>query len=332
MICFSHNPTGWDLEAGAPVPGGMSATHIDPVTAWLPGDTWCATGKPLANPDVVNVWYTFRRVYFPHERPMRRRREAAAKAHVFAGHGIADKNWRNPDKVARFGFVASTGPTWTARYVDGGIDRARILEVGYPKLDPILTDTVPSPWPPRDGRIRVLWAPTHGGGGETHIHRDPRPGRTSASTHWRHADVLAPLHPDRFDVRAALHPRHRPDRRATLAEYVGADVVIADGGSTIYEAWAVGLPVVFPTWLVGERNLGRAAMEADIYHGRVGRHAARPADLPHLVTAAAADGITRDEEKFLEPVWPRALRDGESGRRFADALAAINDGQTPSGC
>jgi len=43
----------------------------------------------------------------------------------------------------------------------------------------------------------------------------------------------------------------------TMQPLVDADVVIADAGSTIYEAWALGKPVIFPDWL----GKGRSAKE-----------------------------------------------------------------------
>src|SRR5690606_25390294 len=133
---------------------------------------------------------------------------------------------------------------------------------------------------PKDGRIRVVWAPTHGGGGEPlRPAQAPSDAPTSPCSTWgRRDEVLGALPESEFDVIEAPHPRHRQDGKSTLAEYVDADVVIADGGSTIYEAWALDLPVVFCDWLTAAGNINRflragGSLEAQIYRERIGRHA-----------------------------------------------------------
>src|SRR5690606_8972077 len=104
---------------------------------------------------------------------------------------------------------------------------------------------------PRDDRIRVLYAPTHGGGGEMSHWDDTEPTtRAATRTSWWHKDtILNHLDPDVFDVVACPHPRYRPDHKATLREYIGADAVIADGGSTMWEAMILGIPLVAPSWI-----------------------------------------------------------------------------------
>lgn len=313
MICFAYNPTSW---ADGPIPGGMADCHIRPVTEHLPDDTYVLTDKP--QPDAVNVLYTHLRTYGLTQDP--------GVHTVFAGHGIADKGWRNPNRVSRHGHILSTGPHWTTKYVEGGIDRDRVLEVGYPKLDPIFQGRIKSPWPKRT-KPRALWAPTHGGGGEGNAWNRPAGGRPSASSHWQDQKIVPALEP--FETIICPHPRHREDKRSTLSEYVGADVVIADGGSTIYEAWALGIPVVFPTWLTGRSNTRKSARkggttEGLVYDQKVGRHATGPNDLARLIEEAAADGITAAEVEFMEPILPTALRDGAAGRRFAEALTLID--------
>ena len=105
--------------------------------------------------------------------------------------------------------------------------------------------------------------------------------------------------------------------------------MIADGGSTIYEAWALDLPVVFPSWLVGHYNAAnRATFEADVYNGQIGRHASAAHRLPELVAEAAADGITGHEQDFVESILPRRYR-GCSGRLHAEALDDLAAGQPP---
>lgn len=323
MIHFAANPTGWSRTDRALVPGGMAACHIDPVTRHLPDGAYTLGCLPTDDDGVLNVLYTHWATY---QSQIRRHARLHRGPSVFAGHGIADKGWRNPAKVgADYDHVVSSGPRWTARYLDGGIERHRVHEIGYPKLDPIFRGEVACPWPARDGRVRVVWAPTHGGGGEKGAHRDPHAGRPSPSTQWEAEAIVGALPSSEFHVVAALHPRHRPDKRATLAEFVGADVVIADGGSTMWEAWALDLPVVFPAWLCAEANLARHTWESEVYRDRIGRHARYPSALARLAAEAAADGITGAEQDAVEEVLPRGHR-GRGGEMFAEVLASLDVG------
>ncbi|MDZ7732203.1 MAG: hypothetical protein U5R31_03045 [Acidimicrobiia bacterium] len=322
QIVFAHNPTGWG-DDGAPIPGGMSDAHIEPVRRQLVPGSYVEVDSPMSG-EVVNVYYTHRRNYGAN-------RERGWRS-VFAGHGLADKAWRNAGRVRDYDFVVTSGPAWTQRLVTGGYPGAHLLEVGYPKLDPIFNGEIDSPWPERDGRIRVLWAPTHGGGGERYRRSSTPPATAGArrTMHWRRDEVIDALPESECVVMAAPHPRHRSDGRSTLAEYVGADVVIADGGSTIYEAWALGLPVVFASWITAEAHLTRrvTSFEADIYRHQVGRHAGSAEELPGLVASAAGAGISEVEAMFIEPILPASLR-GRGAMLLADALTAIAGGHAP---
>lgn len=318
MLNFAYNPTSWD---DGPIPGGMADRLIRPILPHL-DIPHLFTGCP--QPGHVNVHYTFRHTYGLDQPP-------ANETSVFVSHGIADKAWRNQRKVQVFDWVFVSGPAWTRRMVLDGYKPDRVCEVGYTKLDPIFNGNIPSTWGERDGRIRVVYAPTHGGGGEKFANSTVPPGTgPRRTTHWDQNLILSLLPADVFDVRLALHPRHRPDKRATLEEYVGADVVIADGGSTIYEAWALDLPVVFPSWLTAHANLQKSTpaqptFEGQIYSERIGYHADYPAVLPERVEEAAQRGIGQTEQTFIDQILPREYR-GVSGRMHAEALSDISRG------
>lgn len=321
LIAFVMNPTSWNNETGAPWPGGMADRLVQPVLEHLDPSEYRVVRMPLEG-DVVNVYYTHRGVQGVKDEPGARS--------VFVSHGIADKNWRNADRMgARFDFVFVSGPAWTLKLVNGGQDPATICEVGYAKLDPLVTA---ERLPRRDARIRVLWAPTHGGGGE-HEKREGGAPRRRVSSHWSRQQLLDLLPAERFDVREAPHPRHRPDKRATFDEYLDCDVVVADGGSTIYEAWALGLPVVFPTWLTGTANQLRArrrhTFESELYERRIGYHALRPDAFAAQVERAARNGLTIDEADFVDPILPASTL-GSAGRLHAEELRAIAAGGRPA--
>ena len=221
---------------------------------------------------------------------------------VFMSHGIADKNWRTPDKLYGFSHVCVSGPGWRDRYIQWGLHPDRLLMVGYPKLDVLF------PAPEGEG---VLWAPTHAG---THSYPSSYYGIEATLPHLS------------FDVKVAPHPRNRPVKATTLGELSDARVVIADCGSTVYEAWALGKPVVFPDWLVERKVMARwpGSYEAQIYDNRIGRHAKNEKELDRLVKEALDDGITKAEEQFIEKILPREFR-GVSGKMAAEALAGVPD-------
>ena len=58
-----------------------------------------------------------------------------------------------------------------------------------------------------------------------------------------------------------LHPRDRQGDKAILgAELLDCDVLITDVSSAMFEAWALGKPVIFPRWLMQDKveQIGRA--------------------------------------------------------------------------
>lgn len=315
-IHFASNATGWDDTTGALIPDGMIDRFIAPICELLPAYT--VGRQPI--PRALNVYLATRGRYRYGHREI-------GRTGVMISHGIADKEYRNAIKMRSYAHVVVPGPAFTERLVHTGLPKDKIHELGYPKLDPIFQGRIPAP--KRDSRIRVVWAPTHGGGGERFMGYKgiPPTAGAGATTWWRSNEFLPLLNPDRFDVVHAPHPRHRPDRRATLEEYVGADVVIADGGSTIYEAWALGLPVVFPRWITADRICTRGdgnTLEGQIYRRRLGWHADTPAELVDMVAAAPAEGRGDGVREFIDDILPPAHR-GHGGKLHAEFLLTLAD-------
>jgi len=312
-VNFCYNPTGWDNSRGRPVPGGMTDCLVQPILPHLE-TPFVLSNQPQQG--MVNVYYSHRRKYGVSGRLF-------AERAVFVSHGIGDKNWRNGSRVSKhFDYIFVSGPAWTTKMIAERVPSTQIVEVGYAKLDPVAQGSLLRP--PLSPQVRVVYAPTHGGGGE-HSHGmpgDPTSQASRLSSHHSRSSVLELLNDDRLNVVEALHPRHRPDGRSTLSEYVDADVVIADGGSTIYEAMALGIPVVFPDWLVADAHRHNTTFEGDVYRQQIGRHVHHPDKLVDAVLNAASQGITPAERRFVEEILPAAYI-GESGRMHAEALDDI---------
>jgi hypothetical protein len=320
VIVLCANDTSWDHDRDRLIPGGQGHRYLWPIFGALPEGRAIICRQP--RPGAVNVYMNHRDRY---NRDAYRRERTS----VLISHGIASKTYRSGTKARSYRHIVVPGPALYAEVLDSGVPAGKVHQLGYPKLDPIHRGEVASPWPERDGRVRVLWAPTHGGGSERYPDGNPEAPGAAATTWWHRGELLGLLDPVRHLVMEAPHPRHHPRKQATLAQYVGADVVIGDGGSTMYEAWCLGLPVVLPDWLVAERNLGRAGgvtLEARVYRDQVGWHVHDRREFAATVDAAAGSGISPAEVEFAAEVLPPEFR-GHGGKLHAEFLLSLDRGR-----
>jgi len=230
--------------------------------------------------------------------------EVFPKADVFMSHGLADKNWRNADKMTNYGHILVSGPAWKKKLITLGTPPDKISVVGYPLLD-VVWNTARAP------RF-LVWAPTHGATSNV----------TSAD---RLSEELLARLQDLFPFLTVLHPV----ASGCLFRDVlpSARVVIADSGSTLYEAWAFGIPVVFPDWLVKEAVLKKwpGSFEAIIYERGLGWHANSEEELIDLIREVWTTGkLGTGVEEFMEGILPSELR-GRSGAVAARELMRLRD-------
>lgn len=246
---------------------------------------------------------------------------------VLMSHGVADKNYflRKDDDGERISnrlahlFVPGE---WLKRRLlkrkDLEVGAERIHVVGWPRLDILLATQQAMPVvPPRapGARPKVLWAPTH-----DYAQRGEENDSTSS---YPELLEFVPLFEKHFDFAISLHPRNRKNKQPTHLSLLDCDYVISDFGTIVYEAWALGKPVIFPHWLIGDRikrNLGESA-EARIFHKRLGLHADSPQQIIDFVMGGA--GIDKRTAKFrddcLEPAYA-----GRSGERVAELLRSLS--------
>lgn len=244
---------------------------------------------------------------------------------VFMSHGVADKNYllrrKDNGKLALNDFqsVLVPGP-WMKRkllaHPEITLKSEQIVPVGWPRLDALVEAARAQP--PRSrapgDRLKVLWAPTHDA-------KKHGPGRKSTSSYPEFAEHVDEL--NRYvDVSVALHPRNRPEKAPTAISLVEADVVISDFGTMVYEAWALGKPVIFPYWLVGEgvQAFRPGSAEAVIFQQRIGYH---PNSIGELIDLLGRDlRVTPDVKAFMEDYLPGEFL-GRSGRACAEALDRV---------
>jgi len=230
--------------------------------------------------------------------------EVFPKADVFLSHGLADKNWRNADKMSGYGHVLVSGPAWKEKLVGQGMSPDAISIVGYPFLDPV--------WGLARSRELLVWAPTH-------------KATSDVTTEGRLSEALLGRLRKEFPLETVSHPVGSKLLFRDVLPW--AAVVIADAGSTLYEAWAFGVPVVFPDWLVKDAILKKwpGSFEAMIYERGLGWHANSEEELVDLVGMVWEKGeFGTGVEEFMEGILPSELR-GRSGEVAAKELMRLRE-------
>jgi CDP-glycerol glycerophosphotransferase (TagB/SpsB family) len=104
-----------------------------------------------------------------------------------------------------------------------------------------------------------------------------------------------------------------------------ADIVVADFGTTVYEAWALGKPVIFPRWLLADRiaEFMPGSAESYIFSERIGYHPESFDELVDIVRSGpvVTPDVTEFMDDYLEPRWF-----GRSSARIAEVLTEIAAG------
>ncbi len=235
---------------------------------------------------------------------------------VFYSHGIGDKSYWCADKIEDYNYAMVPGPAWKDRIEAGGFE-GEVFVTGYTKLDPVF-------WGEYEKQTRdkpyVVWAPTHG---YNYRHK----GRSSYP--WC-VDYIKEI-PEEYEVCLAMHPTSKMNTRqkhdVTLQELVDADAVIADAGSTLYEAWILGKPVIFPDWICKKDVLAHFKSDPDnleyqIYEKGIGYHASDMAHLVELIDVALNKGMQQQEQDFVESICPEHTR-GKAGDNCAAVLKGL---------
>lgn len=224
---------------------------------------------------------------------------------VFLSHGIADKKWRDGEKVKDFDYICVSGPAWVKKMVTEGIPKEKILLVGYPKLDPIFQKKYEKK---ENKKLTVLWTPTH----------------TNSISSYPKFEAYLDKFPSDIELMVSLHPFNKENNKPTFQDLIDADIVIADIGSLIYEAWALGKPVIFPDWLIKEKVLRKYpnSFTEDIFLKSIGYHAENFKELIELIYLSSKDGLDLKTEEFIESIFPKYLR-GNSGHEAAQQFLKI---------
>lgn len=233
--------------------------------------------------------------------------EKGKGVNVFITHGIADKNWRTAQKTGKFDYVFVTGDLWVDKLVKQGMNKDKIKVGGYTRMENIFNQR-DNYVKNNNGKKTILFAPTH----------------TASITTYQKLDNLIERLKEDYNVLISEHPANRDNKDVTSNQFLEADVVVGDFGSSMYEAWSLDKPVVLADWLVKDEihELYPDSFEDYIYQNGIDYHANSEEEFIELIEVACNSGIKQNAIDFIDGIFNRELR-GNSGKVTADILNKI---------
>ena len=227
---------------------------------------------------------------------------------VFMTHGIADKNWRDASKVNKFDYVFVSGDLWVEKLVNQGLCNDKIKLGGYTRLDKLCRNKDSYIKSIDNGKKTILFAPTH---------------NTSVTSYDKFDDIIAKIK-DKYNIIISEHPYNKTVKKVTSTQFLEADVIVGDFGSSMYEGWTLGKPAVLPDWLVKDDILEKypTSFEAQIYRDGIGYHAKDEKEFIKLIEKACLYGITQKEIDFIDGIFNKDLR-GNGGKVTGDILKEL---------
>lgn len=267
----------------------------------------------------------------------------AAQGDVLMSHSVRDRNYfchpRRSDnaELEKFPVILVPGQ-WLRRrlltHPDIRLAPSAVVAVGHPRIDILRRMQAEQPPRPRDpeGRLRVLWAPSYILDKQGYKGLDKSGARVpSASTNPAFLDYVPALeehcelilHPHPRD-RVAEEPGQRPDRSALGRDLIDCDVVVTDTSSVIFEAWALGKPVIFPRWLLGNAVIRRSpeSAEAHIHAERIGYH---PESLEEMIDILRAGPVLSPAVHAFMVDYLETYRRGTSTELIGAVLTRLAD-------
>lgn len=256
-----------------------------------------------------------------------------ADGDVLLSHSIRDRNYygktRRADlELGRFRRIFVPG-RWLRERILGdhpelAVEPGRVVAVGHPRVDVLRSLVAQGVARPGGLRRRILWAPAQ-------VRGEFEGQPCSISTNPSFGPFVERLR-QYFDVDVSLHPRDRkkatnslkPDLSPITEQLIASDVVITDCSSVIFEAWALGKPVVFPRWLVGDAVVERfpGSAEAYVHENRIGLHADSFDELVDILKGEPAVG--EDVHEFMHEYLANYRR-GSASRAIAEELVRLVD-------
>ncbi|MGH1576465.1 CDP-glycerol glycerophosphotransferase family protein [Planktotalea sp.] len=167
----------------------------------------------------------------------------------------------------------------------------QVFITGSPRIDFLRDLAAKRPSP--EGPLKVLFCPLH--------------------SNWFDADgqvmscdeefsPLLPMLEDLCTVTKVVDQRNLPGKKPVTQELLDADVIITDYTSVMFEAWALGKPVIFPRWIAGNRVVIKAAKtaEAHVYREKIGHHPTSLVEMRALLEQGRELGLGEGVDAFMD--------------------------------
>jgi CDP-glycerol glycerophosphotransferase (TagB/SpsB family) len=252
-------------------------------------------------------------------------------ADVFMSHGAADKNyfWTKKNELTgtlfinNFKFVLVPGLWMKRRMIESKaikLNPSQIIPVGWPRIDAMRTLQKEYVKESPNDKITLLWAPTHD------FMNSNKPISTSSYPEFEnYAKKLKKT----YNVLYSLHPRNRTNKEPTIDKLLNADVVISDYGTMVYEAWALGKPVIFPRWILKDEIIKHfnGSTEAYIFKNRIGYHPNSYEEMLQIIKSGPV--VDQKVHDFMDEYLDN-YRDGNSAKKIADTLLRLSENNVTS--
>lgn len=246
------------------------------------------------------------------------------EADVLMSHGVADKNYlsmRNSGErmVNKFQHILVPGP-WLKNKILNlqgcELNADQIHVVGWPRLDSLYRErTFYLERQKQSSPVRVLWAPTHD--------RRKRGIEKESTSSFPEFALYEKDMKSKYDYSVSVHPRNRDLKAPTSSSLVESDYVISDFGTMVYEAWALGIPVIFPRWILKDKitTYIKGSAEAFIFENNIGLHANSIEEVHMFIEQGY--GIGDEVKQFMEDYLPEKYL-GCSGEAIANLLRTLS--------
>lgn len=231
---------------------------------------------------------------------------------IFMSHGCADKNYHIIDNcfhINKYDYIMVPGPWLKRKLIKNNIPKEKIYCVGWPKLDDLFELKKK-----KNNHTTILWAPSHS---------DQTNPCGKASSYPDFSKYFKKIKENNISIITNLHlySQETKNQKITSNQYLEADYVVADFGSTIYESWALGIPVIFPDWIVKKNVIKyyKGSAEEYIYTNSIGLHVNNIDDLISVVKDDNNKTIDVKTKDFIEDYMPSKFN-GKSGKTISKII------------
>jgi len=253
---------------------------------------------------------------------------AGIPADVFLMFDLADRQHLNQiqadGKSALSNFKKILVPgQWMARSLLGdkrlGLKATDVLVVGAPRIDYLRSLAEQAGETGERTTPRVLFAPIH----SNWFDAAGNP-MSSSSGLQEYLEELG----HHCELTVSEDQRNKINKRPVTRELIDADIVITDYTSVAYEAWALGKPVIFPRWILGDAILEKApnSAEAEIYRRKLGYHPESFDALLELIVAGSKLEVSAEVKDFCREYLSN-FEESNSASKICAHLEYLSDPQ-----